>query len=217
MREVQCEQAGDHLAANLLPDRIFPAIPYRWELCTLAKDPQQPQLAALPTPTAQSDQTPLTQPPSSSNPQPLVLVSPDIDLFTIASTDYLHHFAAVLATAPAYRFLLWSAHPDLFHALPCWPANVELGLRITTQDDLTRLSAVSSPFTLHPSLFYWFIPLEPFPPISTPPYARLLLGGAASTIGKSPLDRPTCRRILAAALDTNCAIHLAAGVQQMLC
>ncbi len=148
-----------------------------------------------------------------------MLVSPDIDLFTIASGDYLRHFAAVLATTPGYRFLLWSANPELFSAVPTWPENVELGMRITTRHDLARLAdpqAVSL-FPLPSSCFLWLLPLEPLTLPSLVHYTRLLLGGTSGAVGRSSLDRPSCRRLLAEALDTSSAIHLAAGMQQMLC
>ncbi len=55
VREVQAEQAGDRVAANLLADRTFPGIPFRWEVCTFANnETQELALIELPHPSAPS-------------------------------------------------------------------------------------------------------------------------------------------------------------------
>ncbi len=212
VRELQGEAAHNPLSACLLADRVFPGIPYRWEVCSFAIDEtgaNQVKLTELPEMNADSGA-------AMSDAPPLVLVSPDIDLFDIAPPDYLRQFAAVLAAAPEYRYLLWSSRPEHFRAVPDWPANVELVMRITCADDLTRLPEPHDAGT-YPQSALWLLPLEPLTLPACFRYTRLLLGAAAGTVGKAHLDRTSCRRLLSDALNTSCPVHLAMGVQQLLC
>lgn len=188
-------------------DHTFPMIPYRLDVCTLSPDSStwqvRSEIAHL---LAQEGKTPPTEIPSSP---PLVLVSPQYDLFenmTLANTLIKH-----LGGISAYRFLLWMSHCGHLDAVPIWPANVEIVVRIKQQVEVAAFTYFVQRSEVKPDCSLWIVPTNP---ITLPKVAlnRLLVGIPGDAQNKVYPETPKIRELIASALTHSIPVHLSAGI-----
>jgi hypothetical protein len=203
---------------RFIADRIFPGIPFRWEIESkqlILNRKMMQGMINLPTAGCASNAISIT--PQGNN--PLVIVSPDRDLLrpTLRQGD-LQQLVDACATAPEYRFLLWTSKPDMCRSVTVWPTHVSLALRISQQTDLTRLDdqALSS----IPIDTLWLTPKGPLELTTIPTRIhRVLIGGTGGwEVGVSSETILALRRLLGTLLmaPQRIAIHVATAAQQIL-
>ncbi len=93
-------------------------------------------------------------------------------------------------------------------------SNVELAVRIETQQHLEQLAAARNTLPLSA---LWFMPREPLELHHYPaPVTRALIGAPLGAAAQSSLDNAACRRLLGELIGKPCAVHIAATIQHLL-
>ena len=104
-----------------------------------------------------------------------MLVSPDVDLLSAEITlDHLNWLIQVCGSAPQFRFLLWSASPELFTQVLDWPENIEVALNVSTEAELALFGHFAA--QIKPLTAIWITPREPLQFSGTMPFTRCLIG-----------------------------------------
>ena len=210
------EQAGSSLTTYLMQDRTFPGIKYRWEACIGGVDiktgRQTWTLASLPTMSMIETGIPASD---NTEERPLVLVSPDIDIFEELSKESIQRIIEVIKVNKQYQYLLWATDPKEFKVISDKPSNVELCARIESQDDINDLEQL--PQQLHKISALWFIPGPRFALRLSQPFLRVLVGTPGNSMTQLDTDETAnCRHLLANLMREACSLHITAGINNLL-
>lgn len=211
VRTVAPQRMADHLPERLQPARIFPGIPWTWRIGSLSKDTDSNKvrlkLPTLPPIAHANDVTHDTE-------VQRVLVSPDIDIFHWNLPEaYPGKLAAVMESFPQYRFLVWTKRPARFPALP-WSANVDLVVRVSSQDDLDRLMHSTSEISQIQTL--WICATAPLTLSPALPFRRVLINNVGVGVAKADGHAIALRQCVGQLLSQSIAVHLDTSLHEML-
>lgn len=207
---------GTTFASLVIADETFTAIPWRWDLVSLEKDPvsqeMRKELVAIPE---------ITPQPNNANQSPpqWVMVNPDSDLAEMElSESDKRQLVTAMATDPHHCFILWTRSLDWIKELPALPPNVELIVQVSTSAELQLVLTNTSRLQQDREVAgVWMLPSEDLSWSSALPFTRLLIGGPEYAM--PPLTREggeIFRRLLIQALAEPASIHLAKGVRAQL-
>jgi len=183
-------------------------IPWCWSVLQVGKNTQN-QSVLLPLSDlhgALATAAPTIMPSDTGS--PIVFISPEYDVCSHqVAPVHREEILAMMQQYPTWRFLVWTATVSALERIQL-PPNVELGLRVSTQHDVTEWESRSGLSTLHPVTWIWWTPREP---ISLPRFRwqRVVMGAWHRA---DPPVMSSCfrswRLALADALQLQASVHL---------
>ncbi|MHB9131516.1 MAG: hypothetical protein ACYDBB_10560 [Armatimonadota bacterium] len=189
----------------------FSMIPYHMNICQLSPESRIPQFKLDPKPIIQPF-VGKQLPGQISSSSPLVLVNPQLDIFSIDNRE-MKTFASDLLKIfhyfPAYRFIFWTMDHRFRDDLMFWPPNAELAVMVRTQEDMNDFADFWHKSNKRIQYALWVVPEEQIDIPSAMQLTRLLIGISSRLRERADDEIATIRRFVASALtNTSLPVHL---------